>query len=480
MKLSKITAFCLVSFTLTNISFADSYMAIIGGGGDPAGDKTMFDNPMKSFADNLAKSSKWKYDISFNGGHAQTEELIRSKYNKASTSNNFTPANYKSMIDNYRAKILLGDIKSGDQLVFMINSHGAINSGEGNQTSHYIAASGSAAGNLNNLSGTTLVNLDDLKELVKLANDNGVTMGIIDLSCHSGSTINLKLPNTCVVTATSPKHYAFQGGQAAFSDRFIKELTPGKTLEQAFLEARKDSDDAAYPMISTAEHESIARDVFQSITPYLYYYDPKADKLTDYLIETGKNDQAICKREIQFKDLVSKIEQFKRLVPNSNYAQELKNQLEQYKKTQDDIISNVNSLGGQYLDKIEEFTTTVPGSPRPIKNPLSWKSILKEDPDKWIKYFTEKGEKEKVAKEKTYYASLVENYRKIKNKKLEIEMKYPYIKDFEKKSKEITQKLTQNRETAEKIAGLEKKFYDDLYRSRQGLNFNDPCRKLTF
>lgn len=454
-------------------------MAIIGGGGDPAGEKTMFDNPMRAFADNLAKSPKWKYDISFNGGHSQTEEMIRQKYNKASSSNSFTPNNFKSMIDNYRAKILLGDIKSGDQLVLMINSHGAMNTG-GSQSSHYIAASGSAAGNLNNLSGTTLVNLDDLKELVKIANENGVTMGIVDLSCHSGSTLNLKMPNTCVVTATSPKHYAFQGGQAAFSDRFIKELQPGKTFEQAFLEARKDSDDAAYPMISTDEHASIARDIFANITPYLYYYDPGADKLTDYLIETGKNDQAICRRDAQFKDLVSKIEQFKRLVPNSNYAQELKNKLEQYKKTQDEIIMSVNSLGGQYLDKMEEFTTQVPNSSRPIKNPLSWRSILKEDPDKWIKYFSEKADKEKIPKEKVYYTALVENYRKIKNKKLEIQMNYPYIKDFESKSKEITSKLTQNRETAEKIAGLEKKFYDDMYRSRQGLNYNDPCRKLTF
>lgn len=479
MKLSKITAFCLVSLTLSNTSFAESYMAIIGGGGDPAGESTMFDTPMRSYAEQLSKSSKWKYDISFNGGHSQTEEMLRTKYNKANSNNSFTSANYKALIDTYRAKILLGDIKAGDQLMFMINSHGAMNTG-GNQESHYIAASGSALGNYNSLSGSMLVSLDDLKELVKLTNERGITMGIVDLSCHSGSTLNLKSPNTCVVTATSPKHYAFQGGQAAFSDRFIKELKPGTTLEQAFLQARKDSDDAGYPMISTDEHESIARDVFQGITPYLYYYDPKADKLTDYLLDTGKNDQAICKREVQFQDLISKIEQFKRLVPNSNYALELKKHLEQYKKTQDDIILSVNSLGGQYLDKMEEFTTLVPNSPRPIKNPLSWRSVLKEDPDKWIKYFSEKADKEKIPKEKIYYTALVENYRKIKNKKLEIEMNYPYIKDFEKKSKEITQKLTQNRDTAEKIAGLEKRFYDDMYRSRQGLNYNDPCRKITF
>lgn len=476
MTSAKHTLFILAALsTLTAFSVhAENHLLLMGGGGEPVGETTIFDSGIKRFSPNL-KNSSWKYDVSFNGGHKQTEEILNSQFNRAQTKTSFTIDQYKALIENYKAKILLGDIKKGDQLMIIIDTHGAVNNG--GQTTHQIAAIGKTAKDLNRLSDAELVSLDSLAELVKLTNERGITMGIVDLSCHSGSSLKLKSPNTCVVTATGPKHYGFAGGNS-FSDVFLANLAPGTTMEQAFLKARASTDDASYPMISTDEHESIAREVYSSITPYLYYYDPKADKISDYLISASK-DQVICQRDVQFESLIKKIEVLNSIIP-SGKTNQLKNLLADYKKSQDQIIAKIKNLGGEWMEKKETITTPVPGSKKPISWDYNYKTIIETNADSLIKTFEEKAAREKNKSEQAYLLAVAENYRKLKNKKDTLLSRFPKIKDYEKESKELVKAMGENRNRVELIAKEERKFYDELYRNKQSLNFNDPCRKLTF
>ena len=472
MKLTYTLSILCLALSTTYV-YAENYLAFLGGGGEPEGRKTIFDGGLKGFAPNL-NNSGWQYEMSFNGGHTETEKILREQFPRSTKTSNFTSKNYKELIENYKAKILLGEIRPGDQFVVILNTHGAQNNGR--QETHLIATTGKAAGDLNNLSNANLVNVDDLAELVKLTNERGITMGIVDLSCHSGSTQKLKSPNTCIVTATGPIHYAFTGG-GAFMDKFLSSFKPGTTMEQAFLKARAESNDASYPMISTEENQSIVKDMYNHITPYLYYYDPTADKMTGYLTENSK-DQLVCRREEQFNDLIRKIENFKKLVPGSPYADQLKNMLTQYKRQQDELLNKIRNLGGHNLDKQEQFITPVAGSPRPLAITHSWKNLLNEDPDKWIAHYSAKVAKEKNPKEKAFLTAQVEHHKKMRRKKEEILFQYPDIRNAEKESKEIVKLMGENRNTAESIAKEERKFYDDLYKMRQGLNYNDPCRKI--
>ncbi len=469
--------FYLVTLT-TLFSFsvrAENHLLLMGGGGEPTGESTIFDSGLNRFSNNL-NSAKWKYDISFNGGHTKTENILKTQFSKAQTSSDFTPAKYKELIDSYKAKILLGDIKPGDQLMIIIDTHGAIN--DGRQKTHLIAAKGKTAGDMNKLSDADLVNLDALEELVKLTNDRGITMGIVDLSCHSGISLKLKSPNTCVVTATGPSHYGFAGGNS-FSDMFLANLAPGKTMEQAFLKARAESIDASYPMISTDEHESIAREVYKNITPYLYYYDSKADKMTEFLTDVSK-DQVICQRENQFANLINKIESMNKLLPQSR-TNDLKNLITIYKSQQDKIIGEIKNLGGHQLSQKETITTPITGGKgKPVSWNYTWKEIIDTDTDKYIKSFQEKALRAKTAQDKAEALAVAENYRKLHTRKEAITALYPNIKSYESESKKLVKSLGENRATAEKIAAEEKKFYDELYRSKQSLNFNDPCRRLVF
>lgn len=482
----------LLLFSATALK-AENHMLILGGGGEPTGASTIFDSTMKILGTNL-KSTNWKYQASFNGGHAETEQMLATSYAAPEApTTNFTTDNYNKMIADYKAKILMGQIKPGDQLMIIMNTHGAAKSK--NEKTHLVAASGgTGATDLNSLTGTKLVSMDALEELVKLSNERGINLGLVDLSCHSGNTQALKAnaPNTCIITATGPKHYGF-AGESAFSGTFMKNLKKGVTLEGAFLKARTESRDASFPMISTDENAQIVAEVYSSITPYLYFYEPEADKLTDYIIATSK-DCINCKRDSQFAALISTIERLQQAstgTRNGFNGEELKKLLVEYKAQQDQMIRAQKALGIDVLSKKENFSASIAMSDivkgKKVNKVLtferknmSWNEIIDMDPDDTIRTFEGYRDRSKSATNKADNQVVIDGWKKIKAKKEEILSQYPKLKNLQIESKNIVKQIGANRDIAEKIAMQEKKLYDELYRQKQSLNTNDPCRKIVF
>lgn len=485
------TLFLIALFLTSPLAKADNFMMIMGGGGEPEGKDTIFDSTMKTFGDTL-KTSNWRYQVSFNGGHPETEAIMTSKYNKSEAPvSSFTADSYKKMISEYKAKILMGEIKSGDQLMIMVNTHGAAKGTTGK--THLIAVSGgNATTDLNQLSGTPLVSMDDLEELVKLTNEKGIKLGIVDLSCHSGNTMALKTnaPNTCIITATGPKHYGY-AGDSAFTGKFVKNLKKGETLESAFLAARAQAIDASFPMISTDENDQIVAEVYAAITPYLYYYDPKADKLSDYLIASSK-DCVACTRDTQFKVLIDKITALQSASSGTKSGfngEELKKLLTDYKAGQDAIIRQEQQLGVGMLTKTEAFVTTAMSSlkgkgGKPVAGKfslsMSWSDIIRAEPDKVMASISKFNATEKDPGSQASAFAALEGWKAIKEKQTQILTQYPQMKDAKEQGLKIAKSIGQNRDTAEKIALQEKKFYDEMYRQKQSLNSNDPCRKIIF
>lgn len=466
---------------------AEKYMMIMGGGGEPTGDKTIFDSTMKVLGENI-KTSNWKYQTSFNGGHAETEKLMSAHFPTPSAqSNSFTPENYKKMIADYTAKINSGAINSGDQLMILINTHGAAKS-TNEEKIHQIAASGgSGATNLNNLAGTKLVSLNDLGPLIELATGKGIKLGLVDLSCHSGNSQEFKklYPKACIVTATGPKHYGF-AGDSAFSGTFMKNLKKGVTLEGAFLKARAEANDASYPMISTDENNQIVAQIYSSMTPYLYYYDPTSDKLTDYILQASK-DCITCTRETQFKTIIAQIEALQAATngtKGSYNGDELKRLLQLYKDQQDEMIKSGIALGSENLNKQETFssTLTIRGKKEPYvyKHTFSVREILLLNPGNTIATFERYRDKAKTPGEIAESQVVIDGFNKIKKRREEIIAQYPKLKDVETENANRVKQIGSNRETAEKIALQEKKFYDEMYRQKQSMNTEEPCRRIVF
>lgn len=483
----------VLAITSTNL-FAANHMFFIGGGGEPDGATTIFDGLVETLGKNLS-DSKWKYQASFNGGHSNTESLLALNFkNPVAPTTSFTEENYKKLIEDYTKKINSGEITNSDQLMIIINSHGAEKSSSTKgEATHKISAANvkKAAGSsgikdYDNLEGSTLVSLDALAALVKLTNEKGIKLGIVDMSCHSGNTQALKnnAPNTCIITSTGPVHYGFSG-PTAFNSKFISNLKPGVSLEQAFLNARASAQDYGYPMISTPEGKSVSDELYPSVTPYLYYKSEATDKLTKY-IGNNSSDQLLCQRDNQFKDLIAKIDMLQAATIDKKDAyngEELKKLLAAYKAEQDSMLSVLNQMGSSLALREEAFSSpqlTKKGSLSGSKIlKMSWRNIAMSNPDDTINYFKERLAETKDLKQKADYQVSIANWNQVKAKRIEILSKYPEMGNLDKKGKELTSKIAENWKTVYAIALQERKLYNEFYKQKQ-TNSNDPCRQIVF
>ena len=128
------------------------FIAIMGGGSEPADkETTIFDDSMKNLGTFLNRGTAWTPTVSFNGGHTTTESVIANGIGRRGVSNSpFTKEQYSKIIEDYKAKLNSGAIKSGDQLLVWIDTHGALKAD--GETAHSIsAADGNAAANLTTL-----------------------------------------------------------------------------------------------------------------------------------------------------------------------------------------------------------------------------------------------------------------------------------------------------------------------------------------
>ena len=208
----------------------DKYFSFIGGGGEPDGETTIFDPEIPFVGDYVKKSRPKHVNISFNGGHGSTEKKLEESF--GDKNNSFTMESFHQIIQSYADQIRSGEIKSGDQVVVYLSTHGARK--KDSENTHHIAFAGSdGTSDLVTLEGANTASLDELKVLSELALKHDVKLGIIDDSCHSGNSLALANKNTCVVSSSGPDLFGFA------STAFSKNLKKGRSLEDYFLKARE-------------------------------------------------------------------------------------------------------------------------------------------------------------------------------------------------------------------------------------------------
>lgn len=254
------------------------HMAVLGGSGEPHNvETTIFDAGLERMGQFHRLHPAISTQVLFNGGHSETEEIARRGFGG---SQPFTARGYYQIIEEYKRKLNSGEIRSGENILINLYSHGATR--DAGEASHKIAAGSGPVTNFDDMAGTTTVSVDALKSLRDLARTKGVKLGIVDLSCHSGNTLALADENTCVISATGPNHYS-GAGSMSFGAVFSGALRPGQSLEDAYLSARAQFNDASFPMISSPAGREIQERLYNNETPFLYYYNPQSDKLTPYL-----------------------------------------------------------------------------------------------------------------------------------------------------------------------------------------------------
>lgn len=265
-KYKTISSFIFSFLLLSPIAMAANHLVLIGGGGEPKGQNTIFDRDLKSLGEN-STFNDWKKTVIFNGGHSSTERLMSDKFKDANITPNFTRANYDSFLKDTINKIKSGEIKPGDQMLINILTHGAERE-KNKEKSHRIALSGGSLNNYETLSGTPTVSLDTLQELINVADQKGVKLGIANLSCFSGNLLNLDKKSACLIAQSIPESYSmasiedsnpasFFYNKTGFASNFFNKIKKGSTLEEAFLAGRKNNRMLDYPLISTPTNDEV-------------------------------------------------------------------------------------------------------------------------------------------------------------------------------------------------------------------------------
>lgn len=472
-------------------SYAKKQYILIGGGGEPTNATdgrgnpilgTMFDDDIQDVRAFLNKAPEWQKEVSFNGGHPKTEEILRTSY-KDTNATSFTTQQYKKLIADYVTKINNGEFTKGDQILIHIATHGAIK--VGGQLTHSVATANNALQNYDTLGGD-LADLDELKRLSDLANQKGIKLGIIDESCHSGNSLSLANDNTCVLTITGPLHYGWNGGNSN-PDVLNKNLVPGKSLEDIYLKARRESADTGFPMISSPEGKKVQDQLYEMLTPYLYAFDSNHDKLLPYM--TSGEQDLLCKYDSNFAELNNIISQMldinrKTTTPNTKLIVELENlkkAIGDYYTFQRGIVQDLQGVDFSLLKNEEEIKAQekVGLMTYTMTYKFTWRELMTMDYDKRI---SEMQERLAAATTKDDQLNLRLNIAALRNSKKrgeELKVKYPELINTEDKLNSIANKEARSYDMANKIGRLSRTLYDALYRDyqKQGPSLeSNPCK----
>lgn len=335
----------LIIFLCTNLGATEKHFYLLGGGGEPEGETTIFDSDLKNLK-KFTKNPEWKTTISFDGGHSKTENLIKSEFNSADNKGGFTEANMERVLLDLTDKIKNGTLKKGDKLFLTINSHG-VRKTDLDKT-HRVSF---AYKNSSIIPQRFL--MDRLETIIGLASEKEIKLAIIDFSCFSGNTLNLALKNTCVISATGTDHYSY----TTFSSKFFESMEKGKNLEEVYLESRMVGKNIDFPMISTQEGQDIQDLLYKMLTPYLYFNDSRSDFDYSNMYNVKNVNEKICSLEAQNKKLnllLDQIQGLKKIQDEILDVSTLKKALDEYRNYQKKYEKNLISMK-EVGDEIENI-----------------------------------------------------------------------------------------------------------------------------
>lgn len=461
MKLKPIITLSLLSLSLPTLGAR--YIGYLGGSGDPPGATTLFDAKIAGFG-RYADQSDAQVNVAFDGGHSATESALRRSFPR-SPARDFTKSSYEEMISRYEQDIRNGTIKSGDQLLVVVDSHGGRRFGP-HQTHTIVSGRGSAV-DLNDLKGSETVSLDRLTALTRLAEEKGIKLGILDFSCHSGASLPLANSKTCVIAASGPESFAYGGtNPTLFSNRFANAVAPGKNLEEIYLESRSGSQDLGFAMISSPEGMRVQQQLYPVLQKFINHFDTKSDKFNPEILASVK-DQTCLQENSDVERILELTRQIEEV--NSGVSLEaFRNSLSQYrdyrKSIQDElqrrgvgrlnetrrICANDGHCQSLTLDLVMGFAadTNLAYYQEQLRNAST--PADRRDANKWISYF--------------------QNAKVVQAQALK---DFPQLNGYENFVKSLPDVERKTRELASKVSVESRKIYSALYRKNSTSN---PCR----
>ena len=213
------------------------YALILGGGNDndlsadgiiaSAAPTTIFDDEVETLGEKLKAAGYREATVYFDGQHAGSNAMIARTYRGyGGKAGNFTTQNADDALDRLIEKIQTGQISAGSEVLVSLDTHGSQSDGKGY---HPTGTS----------SGPPFDPKQKLEALRDAAQKKGVRLAFLDMSCFSGNSLALaqpdgEMPAACVITGAPADQFSYP----KFNKLLFQNLTPGRSLEDAFLSAR--------------------------------------------------------------------------------------------------------------------------------------------------------------------------------------------------------------------------------------------------
>lgn len=471
--LSKILPFIVISLSLNSTvgySAGKKQFYLLGGGGEPEGRSTMFDAELETMAKFTNSSADWESTISFNGGHTNTEKIIKNKMSKSKAVGPFDQKNYDALIKEMTQKLESGELKNGDQLMIEVNSHGDINRKD--EKTHTVALAGGGG-----------VNLDALEKISNLAAEKGVKLAIVDMSCYSGSLLNIKNDKVCFISATSADTYAYGrsggwfSGIDSFAGSFHDQLKSGQNLEEIFLKASGVGYSPNFPRISTKAGEDVEKFMYDFIAPFLTYNLEKNVSLF-YSKDPATFEAQVCSMNQTYNNIDEILSQYNNIVQLSDKiiskeSKAFKEALTNYRKAQleyESVYRAKIEIGKEVKDILEgdysaDINTWFPYEPSTFMTIDETESIkdmekrIKDNPK--LKFVPERLEAAK--KRKKIIDEVNVRLSKSSKEKIALARKLSSL-DFDTFT------------LASKVSIEAKKMYSNLYKKVMDNEKSNPCR----
>jgi hypothetical protein len=451
---------------------SERFLIMLGGGGEPKKNPaTMFDGTLVALGKFL-KERPWKNFVAFDGSRANSDSLVKAWFPEAFNTSSFTENNFNAIVG-----WLSRETKAGDQILLVIDTHGAMKSA--GEATHSVAV-GDTDGPVdrNDLKGARKVSLDALGKLAAHAKEKGIALAIVDLSAHSGNALALANETTCVVSSTGPAHLR----SADFAQKFIERMKAGRSLEAVFLEARRSTADSAFPMISTPEGTSAGQVLYPLLTPYLYTYDsdPRADKMAAYL-KAASGGAGAAAREKADADLGKFLDGLG-TGPQAPDAARLAGLVARYKDKQDRYIGMLRSVAALGPERGESFTGSAEiGNRRASQqSTLTVEEMLDMDVEAILKNLRSARDGTKDAETLAQFQAAIDMHQKIHDRKAALLSRNPELQDYPSRRAALLGEMRGGAGSpAHAIAAEERKLYDSLYRKPGQENRpGEACKKF--
>jgi hypothetical protein len=308
-----LTLICALSATARA---GNKYMYSFGGAGDPPNEVNTFTSEFDLLAV-TAKGYGWKNHILFNGQHPKDIEEVKSQ--AGDNVKKFSQQNFAQSLKQIQQDLTSGKIKAGDQIMIVIDTHGAPTS---SGKSHLIACNDG------------LCDLKKLDQILRSLESKGVKTAVVDLSCYSGHSLNLASDKTCVISGSSTDDVAWN----TFSVGFTSALQPGHSLEEAFLQTRGQVA-KGLPQISSPAGVATSATMRALSKESILYLD-----VSDFLKKQSR--EQICTLNLsQLKKTMQQFGDLQGALTLSAYTQAVSNYQKLYQQA-NTLAQQINTTGG--------------------------------------------------------------------------------------------------------------------------------------